>query len=76
MCLGSARKARPVTLAPSEQWCGEMVLTAYNNYWELPPFEKSDPTTVPVPKREEALPPRRAGLGAEEFAYTDEELQQ
>lgn len=76
VCLGSARKARPVTLAPGAEWCGESVLTAHNKYWELPPFEKADPTTIPVPKREEALPPRRQGLTSEEFAFMDEELQQ
>ncbi|KAL4527937.1 hypothetical protein Ndes2526B_g07727 [Nannochloris sp. 'desiccata'] len=70
VCLASARKAKPITLPPGGTWSGEMKLSSYNRYWDLPPFEKEDPTTVPVPKREDALPPRRMH-DEEEFGYVD-----
>ena len=70
VCLASARKAKPTTLPAGGMWSGEVKLTAYNQYWDLPPFEKEDPTTVPVPKREDALPPRRLH-DEEEFGYVD-----
>jgi len=70
VCLASARKAKPITLQPNGHWSGEIKLTSYNRYWDLPPFEKEDPTTVPVPKREDALPPRRMH-DEEEFGYVD-----
>jgi hypothetical protein len=70
VCLASARKAKPITLQPGGTWSGEMKLTSYNKYWELPSFEKEDPTTVPVPKREDALPPRRMH-DEDEFGYVD-----
>jgi hypothetical protein len=57
-------------LQPNGHWSGEIKLTSYNRYWDLPPFEKEDPTTVPVPKREDALPPRRMH-DEEEFGYVD-----
>ena len=59
VCLGSVKKATPVNLKPGESWSGAMVLTSHNEYWELPPFEKSDPSTVPVPRPEQALPPKQ-----------------
>jgi len=70
VCLASARKAKPIKLQPGGTWSGEMKLTSYNKYWDLPPFEKEDPTTVPVPKREDALPPRKMH-DEEEFGYVD-----
>ena len=72
VCVGSARKARPVTLAPGDTWSGEMQLTLHTTYWDLPPFERADPTTIPVPKKEDALPPKKPGTMGEEFAYIDE----
>lgn len=75
--IAPARKARPVKLAPGEIWKGEVTLTAVNEYWPLPPFEKENPSTVPVPPREEALPPgkRRDGDGsAMDILYEDGDM--
>eukprot|EP00887_Chlorella_sp_A99_P005038 scaffold4.g5038.t1 len=59
--LPSARVARPVTLQPGETWCGEMRLTAHNRYWQLPPWEEQDQSTIPLPPASEALPSAKLG---------------
>lgn len=61
VCVPAARVSRPVTLQPGESWTGEMRLTAHNRYWELPPFEESDPSTIPLPPASEAIPSARWG---------------
>jgi len=58
VCVAPARKVRTVKLQPGETWRGEATITAHNEYWELPPFEEEDPSTVPVPPRDQALPPK------------------
>lgn len=38
--LPAARAARPVKLYPGEVWTGELVLRAYDYYWDPPLFDK------------------------------------
>ena len=59
VCLVSAKKSVPVRLEPGAVWRGEVDISAHNEYWPLPQFEKEDPTTIPVPSKEEALPPKQ-----------------
>jgi hypothetical protein len=40
----------PCSLEPGKVWRGELIITAFDRYWDLPPWEKADPVTVPVPK--------------------------
>ena len=50
----------PHPLQPGETWVGEMVLTAHDQYWELPAWEQADPSGVPIPEQSpDSLPPRR-----------------
>lgn len=61
VCLVSAKKAVPVRLKPGGVWKGETEIRAYNDYWPIPEFEEQDPSTIPVPPKEEALPPKDGG---------------
>lgn len=73
--VAPARKSRPVRLAPGTEWKGEVLITAYNEYWDLPDFEKHDPSTVPVPPKSEALPPRQRSADAAVDMMYDIDLQ-
>ena len=68
VALAAARAARPVTLAPGQQWGGEVALTRHPHYWPLPPWEEADLSGVPIPPVTQAVPPRRPG-GAERGMY-------
>lgn len=46
--LPSARAARPVKLYPGEVWTGEMVIRAYDYYWETPLWDRG---MQPMPPR-------------------------
>lgn len=48
-------------LEPGETWLGEMELTAHPRYWDLPPWEASDPSAIPLPAVREGVNLKRFG---------------
>jgi hypothetical protein len=74
VCIASARRSRPVRLRPGESWNGEVKLMAHSEYWPLPACEKEDPSTIPMPPKEEILPPKLTLEGTADFTYDEDEL--
>lgn len=74
VCVASARRSRPVRLRPGELWKGEVKFMAHGEYWPLPPCEKEDPSTIPMPPKEEILPPKFSTESTADFTYDDDEL--